>query len=87
MAESSIAANFDEPSDVLLNLLPKVTFDLVLVVDDLAEFSHVLVGELSDLDGGVDSRPLADLGGVAAADPVEVRERVKDGFVSRKVYA
>lgn len=86
MPKTSIAANFNQSSDVLLDLLSKVSFDLILVIDDFAEFRHVLIRKLPDLDRGIYACPLADFGGIAASDPVEIRKRVKDGFVPREVY-
>jgi hypothetical protein len=60
MPEATVAADLDEPLDVEINLLPKITFYLVSLIDNLADAVYLIICEISNPCIGVNVRLLQD---------------------------
>ncbi len=85
MADPLIGADLDLALDVLLDIAAQVTLDLELLVDEAANASHLVIGELTHLGARVDPGALADEGGPAVADAVDVGQADGQPLVARQV--
>jgi hypothetical protein len=75
MAKAPEAADVFETLNVLLNGAAKLTFDDVVVVEEIGDPGQLVVGELASPLIGVDFRAEADLSGEGRADAVEIAQR------------
>ena len=85
MPQPTVAAEIHQSLERQLNLTPKVTFDLISVLDDLSDVHDVLVGQRVNASGPVDLRLLKDLHRSDAADAVDIGQRNVDPLGTRKV--
>ena len=67
------------------NLATKVTFDLVVGLDPVAERDEVLVGQLVDAEVATDLGGLQGLQGAGLADAVDVGEGDLETLVTREI--
>src|SRR3954454_14125264 len=86
VAEAAVGADLHQPFDVLRAVAAEVTLDLA-VLDRLAKFHHLVLGQVLDRGVRVDARLLEDLLGCRAADPEDVGESDFSPFVDRDVDA
>src|SRR6266581_3145432 len=87
MSQPTVAAEIHQPLDVHGHLAPKVAFDDVVAVDDLADLEHLLVSELRHPPGIRDSDFRHDFIGLFRPDPVDILQCNNDAFVGRYVDA
>src|SRR5579883_124249 len=85
--QAPVAADLHQPLDVQVHLAAQVALDRVLVVDQLADAAHLVLGQLADALRGLDIRPRDDLLCARASDAVDVRQRDEDRLVARYVDA
>src|SRR3954469_19521577 len=86
MAEAAVGADLHQPFDVLRALAAKVTLDLA-VLDRLAKFHHLVLGQVLDRGAGVDAGLGEDLLRRGAPDAEDVGEPDLGPFVDRDVDA
>src|SRR5829696_1475530 len=86
VAEAAVGPDLHQPFDVLRALAPEVTLDFT-VLDRLAKFHHLVLGQVFDRGAGVDARLLEDLLRRGAADSEDVGEPDFGPFVDRDVDA
>lgn len=87
MPKAPIAADFDQASDVGLDLAPKVSLDDVVAVDDLTELGDIRIGKVPYPNSRIEPRLLNQFRRVVLADAVDMRQGVQDRLLSGKVYA
>src|SRR6266581_1876115 len=75
VAEPLVAADLDLSLDVLGHVAAKVTLDLEVPVDVLADPDDLLLGEVPDLGGSAHAAAVHDVGGPGGADAVDVAKR------------
>src|SRR5262249_7592115 len=80
-----VRADVDVTLDILRHLAAKVAFDLVALVDDLADLDHLIVAEIVCFGVERHSGGLEDLLRSAPPDPVDIRERNLHALVSRQI--
>jgi hypothetical protein len=80
VAHSAVAADVDQPLDVLADLLAEVALDLFAFLDDLADLVDLVLGERLDFLVLVDLGLVQDRVRLRAADPVDVGEADLDPF-------
>jgi len=52
---STYTAYFDKPLNVKLDLPPEISFHLILVGDDITDFTYICISEILYSDTGIDS--------------------------------
>src|SRR3954454_11143442 len=87
VTEPAIRADLDETLDVERDLATEIAFDGQPAVDDLAETTDLLLGEIADTRVRVHVRLLEDLLARREPDPVDVRERDLDPLLAGDVDA
>src|SRR5512132_32064 len=85
--DALVAPDLDLALDVLRDLPTKVTFDLEVPVDELADLEHFFLGEIADLGAALDRGPAHDLKGAGRTDAVDVSERDIEPLVPREINA
>ncbi len=75
MAEPTVAAEIHEPLDVHVDLATKVTFDLEVLVDTLADPLDVSLVEIVSALALRDARGFTNVLRVMRTDPVDVLQR------------
>src|SRR5262245_46842155 len=70
-----VRPDLDLALDVLRDLAPKVTLDLVRAVDEVADLADFVLGQVTHLGAALDAGSLDDLEGPGGADPVDVAKR------------
>jgi hypothetical protein len=80
-----VGADFDQTPDVLSDLLPQITFDPTLILDDLPDTASLIFGEVLDLDCCFDPCRLEDLPRPGAPDTVNVCQANPDLFARRQI--
>ena len=85
MAKPTVATEIHEPLDVHVDLATKVTLDLEVLVDALANLLHVVVIEILGTLALGDSGNLANLLRALRTDPVDVLQRNHRVFATWKV--
>src|SRR5208282_1371977 len=85
MADAAIASEIRQPLDRLLHLAPEIAFDLVAVVEHLADTDLLLGRQVVALSAKIDVGRLQDLERGGAADPVDIRQRDFHPLVSGKL--
>ena len=85
MAEALVAADLYLPLDVLRNLAPKVTLDLVVRIDELADSKDLGIREITNLCVVVDVERFEDLIRPRSSDPEDIGETDLDPLVPREV--
>ena len=63
MTKATVTTDIHQAFDAQRNLTPQLSLDLELLVDDLAEARHLLVGEILDAMVGIDVGAGHDLRG------------------------
>src|SRR5207244_9797647 len=81
VTDAAVAADFDQPLNVLSHLLAKLAFDGVVLVDVLANAGYFVVGEVAHLcfERNVGGR--ADLVISRAADAEDITKRDPDSLL------
>jgi hypothetical protein len=87
VAETTVRAQVSETLDVHADLLPQLTLDRIAGLDNFADTSDFVVGELEDPSHRVEARLRHDLLGGGLSDPVDVGERNPDRLLPREVNA
>src|SRR5262249_34388323 len=87
VTHAAIAAEVDEPLDVLRNLAPEVAFDLEVRVDLAADLVDLVVCQVVGLATRIDLGAGADRERRRAADAVDVREGNLHPLVARQIDA
>src|SRR5580658_7105863 len=87
MAQAPIAAEIHQPLDVHGHLAAQIAFDRVVVVDDLADAQHLVVGQLMHPPLRRDGELLTDLLGGGPADAVDIGEADRNPLLARDVDA
>src|SRR5262245_22485460 len=82
MAHTAIAANFNEPLNVHIDLATQVTFDLIFTVDELAQAVDLFFGQVPHPGIRVNAGALQDFTARSEADPKNVRQRNLHAFVA-----
>src|SRR5438045_1407363 len=85
MAQAPIGPNLDKPSDIALNLAAKVTFDLIIAVQDLTQTTDLRLAQIFYSLSRIDARLLAKLNDVVLADAVNERERILRRLIPRNI--
>jgi hypothetical protein len=80
--EAPVAAKVHQTLDVLLNLAPKIAFDLELGLEDVADRLHLGIAQLLDLFGLWNLGAGADVLGALVTDTVDVSEREAEGLAT-----
>src|SRR5581483_1621863 len=83
----AVASDFDQPTDVLLNLALQVALDGEIPINHLSQMRHIGIRKVAGFYVGVNSCPLADVHRRFAADAIKIRQSENDFFVSWKVNA
>src|SRR5579875_2565756 len=74
VSEAAVAADFDQALDVQVNLTPKVAFDLVLALDNLAQADDLVLGEVFHLGLRTDLGLFKDLPRECWPDAVDIAQ-------------
>ena len=85
MAQATIAADLHQALDVHGNLTAKVTFNLEMMVDVVAQLTDVFLGQILDAHIGVDAGGGDDLVCGSTADAVDIRQGDFNAFLPGKV--
>ena len=85
MTEAAIAADVHEALDAHGDLTAKIAFDLVFLVDDLADFLDIRLGELVGAEVGADVCFLKDGARRSRTDTEDVSKSNFDPFISWQV--
>src|SRR4029450_8962475 len=80
-----VRTDLDLALDVLGDLAPQVTLDLVGPVDELADLADLVFGEIAHLRAALHPRALDDLVRPGGTDAVDVTEWDVKGLVGREV--
>jgi hypothetical protein len=80
-----IRTDLDLTSDVRRNLATKITFDLIVGLNPVAERDEVLVGQLVDTKVATDLGGLKRLQGPGLADAIDVGEGNLEALVAREI--
>jgi hypothetical protein len=73
------------PLDIQGHVTPKITLDLVSLIEDLTDLHHILVREIVALQVQGDSGLFKDLSRGTPADSINVGERDFHPFASREI--
>ncbi len=76
MADSAIATDLHQTSDVALNLSAKIAFNLEVAVEHFAQSGELLLVQITHLLSGIDRRALYYIVNIVLSDSVQDRERV-----------
>src|SRR5690606_18190369 len=82
-----VAPDLDLPTDVGVYLAPKITFDLVVLFDELPQLRKVVVAEVLDADVRVELSRGDDVLGAGTADAVDVGQRDLQPLLAGEVNA
>jgi hypothetical protein len=83
--QTLVATDVDLSLDILVYLSAKITFDPVVVADEIAQTHDFFVGEVANSRSGVDARAGASLLGASRAYAEDIGERDIKTFVARQV--
>src|SRR6266496_479090 len=83
--QAPVAGEVHQPLDVHRGFAAQIAFDLVVLVDRLADVEDLLVGQVLDALVGRDAQLGDDLAGRGAVDSVDVGERHFDALVGGDV--
>ena len=70
VTDASVAADLGKSLDVHRDLTAKVTFDMIIISDDLSEFPDFIIGQISAAGIGIHTGLLDDLRRGRAADAI-----------------
>jgi hypothetical protein len=87
MAKSAVAADFNQATDIALDLTAEVAFDLVIGINNLAQSPNLGVAQVANLGSRIKVRLGDDFGCVVLTDAVNEGQGIKNGLVSREVDA
>jgi hypothetical protein len=72
MAQSPVRADLHEPLDVHGYRFPEIPFNHSVPLDDIPDSHGLILGQVLHLGINVDAGLLANLGGPALADPIDI---------------
>jgi hypothetical protein len=81
MPHTAVAANFNKPSDILVNLSPKFPLNPILPVNNLTKAINLTVGKVICLDLGTNSGLVYNFMTQSYADAIDILQRYPDLFV------
>ena len=82
MANTAVAADFDESLDVKRNVAAEVALNRAVVVDIFSQLRSVVFRQVSYADVRIDAGSSADVRRCLAADAVDVGKSNLDSFIS-----
>jgi hypothetical protein len=85
VSQPLVAADVDLSLDVLVYLSAEITFDPVVVADEIAQTNDFLVGEVANSCSGVNAGAGAGFLGASRAYAEDIGERDVETFVARQV--
>ena len=85
MAQTAVTADLHQSFDVLRILAAKISFDLHIRVDILAELGDLTIVEITDPCVGVNTGLRKDFLGTGQANAVKVSQSDFDAFITREV--
>jgi len=85
MAETSVATDFHETTNIAVDFPSKISFDLELTVQNFAKVPDFGFGQIAHFLARVDVRLFYEIVDVVLANAVKQRKRVKDRFIAREV--
>src|SRR4029434_723844 len=85
--QPSIAADFHQPLGIIRDFLAQIAFDAAHFLDDAADLSHIVLGEILDANVRTYARCAEDVARPLASDPVDVGESNLDPLCPRKIDA
>ena len=85
MTNAAIAADFLEALDIHSDLSAKITFNGVILFDDITDTVDFFVGEVLDAGVRIDIGLLKNLAGTRASDTVNVGQSDFNTLISRQI--
>jgi len=85
MTDSLITPDFYFSFDVLRNISTKVTFDVVVLVNEISHTNDLFVSQVADTSSQTDIESFADICRSGATDSIDVGECDLYSFLSREV--
>jgi len=86
MAQSPIAANIYQASDIRLHLAPQISLNLVATANDLTQRSNIRLRQILDLLVKPNSSLAQNLAAQSTSNAIDVRQANFHSFVSRQIY-
>ena len=87
VTEATIAANLHQAGDVLPHLAAKIALGGVVGIDEVTNLGDLVLSQVLDTSGRVNTGLRADLGGAGAADAENVSESDLDALLARQIDA
>ena len=87
MAHAAVAVDLHQPLDVQVDLATEIALHDMLAVDDLAQTGNLVFAQVARASIGWDGGPRQDLVCRRGTNPVDVRQRDPDLFISGDIYA
>jgi hypothetical protein len=85
VSQPLVATDVDLSFDILVYLSAEITFDPVVVADEIAQTNDLFVGEIANSCPGVDARAGAGFLGASRTHAEDIGERDVETFVARQV--
>ena len=85
MPQAAVAANFAEPLDVHSGLTAQVTFDGVVMLDSIAEFCLLLLGQILNTGVGIDFGDGQNLRCTSGSDAINIGQSNFDPLITGKI--